>query len=336
MDGHSGITNSKVNEGGSGYFSLVLSVLKDNQGRMSFIVHASSSLSYFRKMQSVEFLQQIGFSYFAGECQFFRDRCSWREIAYLEKDYDGFEHFDHTQSVHDCFKNFASKIGELYTLVSKADDILRGMKTGLSFGQPLGQAVVIKIEPGNIPLWVNDIKFKRLKQAEEETKKLEIEIKDLREYLPLVYADGDILRDAVIKALKFLGLEANPTQKGFTVDILAQTADGSKKFGFEVTGIDGIIDKKSNKLTQVLDFERIKEQGEKTILLANTYKSLPIKDRKDKVHFTEQVTNFLSKHPILMMTGYDLYRMIFDAMENNKDKSSLVDILYNSEGVLKY
>lgn len=336
MDGHLGLSNKEVNKHDTARFKLVLSDLKENSGQTSFIIHATPNISYDAGLKPKEFLQKIGLDYFQDGCQFFRDKCYWKKIAYLERACDGFEHVRQVSAIHEGFRNFAAQIDGLYELVKQADDILHSIHSNLYPSSPFGEPIAIKINPEDIPLWVTDVKFKRLKEIEKDVEKLETERNDLNDYLPLLFADGDILRDAVIKALKFLGLKAESTPQGHTVDILAQTVDGSKKFGFEVTGTGGAIKKDSNKLTQVGDFERTKEHGEKTVLLANTYKLSPIKDRKDKEHFTEPVVNFLSRHPILMMTGYDLYRMVLDTMENNKEKTSLIDILYNTSGVLKY
>ena len=137
-----------------------------------------------------------------------------------------------------------------------------GAELGL-FGTP--PKIIIK--PTDVPVWVDVIKFSRLKELETLRMKVSNEIKDLEEYLPLVYADGKNLECAVIKSLRLMGLVTESAEPGFTADILAETKDNMKKFGFEVTGTTEAIKKESKKLTQLLEFERIKECNEKTILL---------------------------------------------------------------------
>ena len=97
----------------------------------------------------------------------------------------------------------------------------------------------------------------------------------------------------------------------------------------------GSIKKDSNKLTQVLDFERQKENEEKTVLLASTYNKTPVPERPAE-NFTEPVVDFLGRHPVLMMTGLDLYRMVRDVVDNEKDPSNLIELLHDQEGVLVY
>lgn len=127
----------------------------------------------------------------------------------------------------------------------------------------------------------------------------------------------DILISAVLKPLLTLDLKANLTDKGFTVGILAEKQDCSKKFGIEATGYTESIKKSNKKLTQVLEFERIKEHNEKTILIVNTYKTIPIEERKSREHFTKEVVEFLSPHHILLMTCYNMYQMVRDVIEKN-------------------
>jgi len=336
MDGHSGIENRQVNEGRSGNFQLVFSYLKESNGRGNFVIHATSNTSYSYGLQPLEFLQSCGLQHFRGNCQFYHDRCFWRHLAVLQQDDAGFARMDHTQAVHRAFKAFSERIGDLFELRQQQDRILR--EIGLQTGQlPIfTNPVEITIEPDQVPNWTESVKFPRLKELENQRSSLQSEIADLTGYLPLLYGTGEVLVTAVLKALRFLGLEAEKTKPGFTADILAQTADGSRRFGIEVTGINGPIKKDSGKLTQVLEFERIKEHGEKTILLANTHNAKPIADRMREENFTTQVVDFLSRHPILLMTGWDLYRMVQDVMVGAKTREEIFRLLHETQGVLAY
>lgn len=145
-----------------------------------------------------------------------------------------------------------------------------------------------------------------------------------------------MLENAVIQGLCFIGLKAERTAPGFTADILAETTDGLKKFGFEVTGIAGPVKKDSIKLTQLSEFERVKEYNEKAVLIANTYNTKPISERKNLEDFTPQVISYFSAYPILIMTGWDLYCMVRDVLEEARTKEEMIDILYSTNGKLGY
>ncbi len=335
-DGHSGIENRQVNQGGSGNFELILAYLKQGTGRGEFVIHATSNTFYSFGLQPLEFLAEIGFTHYSGECPFHRDKCFYRVIATLQRDVHGFENFHQVQSIHDAFKTFAGRIGELFQLRQQEDRILREIGIQSRRKAVFGQPVEIEISENDVPLWIDEVKFKRLRDLETQRDTIQQEINDLSGYLPLLYATGDSLEEAVVKALQSLGLNAERAPKGFTADVLAQTADGTKKFGLEVTGIAGAVKKDSKKLTQLLEFERIKEHREKTILVANTYNTLPISQRKKQEHFTPQVLEFLSRHPILLMTGWDLYCMAGDVLEGLRSKEEIIEILYTTNGLLKY
>jgi hypothetical protein len=335
-DGHSGIENREVNKGGSGGFQLILAYLKQGTGQAEFVIHATSNFSYHYGLHPLEFLAEIGFSHYPGECPFYRDNCYYRVIATLERDFPGWEYFNPVQRIQSNFRNFANKIGDLFQLRQQEDQILReiGIKQR---GRPLfGPPMEIQITERDAPLWVEEVKFPQLRELESKKAALQEEIDKLSAFLPLVYGTGDVLEEAVIKALQFLGLNAERAPKGFTADILAQTSDSSLSFGFEVTGISGPIKKDSNKLTQLSEFERVKEHGEKTVLVANTYNKTPISERKNLEHFTPQVLDFLSRHPILLMTGWDLYCMVQDVLDNSRSRDEIIKMLFTKTGRLDY
>ncbi|MEO0106934.1 MAG: hypothetical protein ABIL46_06355 [candidate division WOR-3 bacterium] len=337
MDGHSGIENRKVNENNKPHFKLILAFLKSASGNADFVIHVTSNIVYGPTPHPFKFLEHIGFERFEGECPFFHTNCFWRHFAKFEEYAPGIENTTAVQNVHNAFNAFVNRIEELYDIYKRQGEILRLLGESCpSIDIFASKPPIIKIQPTEIPHWIEPIKFSRLIALEKQRTEIEQEIKDLQEYLPLVFGDGDILVSAVLKSLRKFGLSADSAVKGYTVDILAETQDGSKKFGIEVTGCTEGIKKDSKKLTQVLEFEMKKEHDEKTILIANTYKNMPIEERASREHFTQNVVDFLSRHPILLMTGYDMYRMVSDVMENRRTPDEIIKILFNSVGVLKY
>jgi hypothetical protein len=193
---------------------------------------------------------------------------------------------------------------------------------------------IIAEEPGTAPPWVEPVKYARQRELEAERAKVEGEIAALDRYLPLIHATGDVLEVAVVAALEALGLRARKAPKGFTADVLAETDDDSLRFGLEVTGTNGPIRKDSKKLTQLLEFERLKEREEKTVLVANTFNTTPVDQREEP--FTPQVVGLLSVHPILLMTGWDLYRMVGEVLSGTRAAADQVLLLHQGRGVLQY
>jgi hypothetical protein len=313
-----------------------LALLEEASGTAHFAMHATSSIAYGPRIHPLDFLRIIGFEHFQGECNFFHDTCLWRNMGTLPAFEPGMERQRIVQFVHKAFRNFVDKVERLYSLFQEQQAILEIIGSDVPAPTIFATPPTISILPTDIPTWVESIKFKKLTVFEQQQAEIEKNIKDLQEYLPLVFADGDLLVSAVFKALQLFKLNPWITEQGFTVDILAETQDKAKQFGFEVTGTNECIKKDSKKLTQVLEFERIKEHNEKTILIANTYRHMPVEERKSKEHFTQNVVEFLSGHPILLMTGYDLYCMVVDVLEADKNPDELIQVLHETNGVLKY
>src|SRR5207302_10230699 len=117
---------------------------------------------------------------------------------------------------------------------------------------------------------------------------LDAQVSELAAFLPLLYETGNALEAAVLAAFRFLDLQTKKTPKGFTADFLANSDDGRYKFGLEVTGTNGPNGKRSNKLTQLTEFDRQKDdQGVKTVLIANTFNTTPADERGHDEHFTK-------------------------------------------------
>ncbi len=336
-DGHIGLTNHGINHGESGNFKAELSALTHSNGHVEYVVHATSNVFYSYGLQPFQFLSHIGFTQYQGQCPLLpHEQCFYYIFAQSQHSFDGMEHFSQVQLIHDRFKRFAESIHQLFTLYQQEENILREIDLKPSRQSVLGQPMQIEIQETDIPLWVNDVKFPKLRELEAQRGVLQKEIDQLNQFLPLLYGTGDSLEMAVIHALRFLGLNAEKTEKGFTVDIRAQTKDGTKKFGLEVTGINGQIKKDSPKLNQLMEFERVKEHDEKTVLVANTHNKTPLSQRKGIEDFTPQVVTFLERHPILILTGWDLYCMVGEMLDSKRTKEELIEKLYTTSGRLNY
>jgi len=181
----------------------------------------------------------MGFDRYEGQCPFIHDNvCFYRVIAVTHNLYGRPEYFVGNRNVKEAFLTFGKELDRLFELRVEEETVLQkiGIKSSGKF--VFGQPAEIKIEEGDIPLWVDEVKFPRLQKLELQKAEIQREIDQLTQFLPLLYSTGNPLEEAVIRALKSFGLEAERTQKAATVDILAQTPDSSRKFGIEVTGVD--------------------------------------------------------------------------------------------------
>ncbi len=188
---------------------------------------------------------------------------------------------------------------------------------------------------GKEPSWLDKYKHKRLIEIERDIKNLTSEKQNLSDYLLLLYSSGDLLEDVVKKTFESFGLIVEKTRRGSTIDLIAYTEDRSKIFGIEITGTSNGIKKDNPKLTQIMTFDMQKENKEKPILLANTYKDLDPEERRSKEHFTRQVVEYLEPHGILLMTTFDLYNLWLQMYESKLSKEEIIEKLYIQKGIFK-
>ena len=258
-DGHTGVDNKKLNQGGSGGFVLVLAALTQSTGETDWVIHAKSQ-SWQRHNR---FLTDSGLAYYSGHCLFHDDSCHYGVIGRVVRDGDGDTGVSRVREMHDAFETFAGNVGHLFDFWQQQAEILRQIGIDPPAKPFFGPPARIVANAGGVPAWVEDEKFPQLRDWEKKRADIDSQVQELSVFLPLLYETGDRLRDAVISGLRLLGLDAEPTEPGFTVDITARTRDGSRRFGIEVTGIEEGIKKSSNKLTQVMAFEQKKDDDEK-------------------------------------------------------------------------
>jgi hypothetical protein len=339
VDGHSGLEHDEIQRHKTKDFELVLSCLHvamQGGGALDFLIlHVSPiATSQDRTNAISSFLDWSGFTRFESPCKMYHERwCWWRELTRSQATQRA--SVDKYNRTIAGFNMFANKIDELFALRQRFNGILHEISMTTAPVQIFCDPVDITADPGEIPEWAEAIKSAEHKNLELQRRSLDRRIGELRTYVRLVTGTGEPLVDATIECLRRIGLAAEKTEKGATVDILAWSDDKTIQLGFEVTGLNDAIKKKSAKLTQVMEFERTKDDAQKTILLANTYNQMPVTDRPIE-SFTREVINFLGPRPVLLMTGHDLYRLVQDVITGDKKADDVARTLYATAGVFNY
>jgi hypothetical protein len=333
-DGHTGLKSVQVARRDTPNFALVL-VQRERAGQgVDFIIHATPVGEADRRDK---FLDWLGFTIFQAQCQFNNDDrqwCLWRNIALVRPDtYVGLERF---YRMRHAFNEFANRIDELYDLRERFEEILSALTVTagpVPFFRPT--PVDISADPDAIPAWADELKPTELKKLESEKFDLERSIDRERTFLLLVSGTGTPLENAVLVSLRFLDLKAEMTSKGANIDIEAYNPDKPQRFGIEVTGLNDAVKKKNIKLTQLVQFEQTKDDpNQKGMLVANTFCQTPVSERSE--NFTSDVVRFLKPHPVLLMTGFDLYRLIQQVKAGEKKAEDVVAMLYETSGVYEH
>jgi hypothetical protein len=339
--GHVGVENRTLYAVRAGNFQVVLSALIQMRGHAEIVIHASwafdqSAVPEDPDLQYGAFFLGLGLNHFPGMCPFHGNRCFFRVLGTIE----GFGSWvDLEARATDARRRcelFAGSLPELYSVRLRDMQIRQNLNLEHLSVLAFAPLATLTIAEGTEPAWAESVKFPRLRELESQAAEANREIEELRAFAPLLYGSGEPLESAVVAALRYFGLATRKTVKGETVDVLATETATGRDLGVEVTGTDGPINKSSRKLTQVLRYEQIKRDSDKTILLANTQRSTPVGDRAAREDFTQPAVEFLANHPVLLITGWDLYRLIGDVLSCRRERAEVVASLFDLVGLFKY
>ena len=333
--GHTGLDSKEIKRHRSRYFDIVLSQLQlPNKGDV-FIIHVST-IAHTMPPNFIEFLSWLHFEPFHAPCKFEPNHlCYWHQLAITKPGISHYTSAERFTWMVSGFTTFASKLDNLYSLREQFNGILHDIDEQCGPLPIFNDPVDISADPGELPSWVDEIKTAEMRDLETQHKALAADISKANTRLQLACATDDVLVKAVVSALHDLDLHAEQTEKSANLDVQAWTKTDDRKFGMEVTGLNQAIKKASKKLIQILEFEQNKSPEEKGIIIANTHNQTQVSQRPEE-NFTVDAIKFLSPHPILLMTGYDLYRLLEDVRTGKKTATDVVDLLYTTDGVFQY
>ncbi len=168
-DGHSGMGIRNINNSKSVNFRFVLAVLDYSGGGASVGIHASTDKVYRSGLTTDKFLQSLGFRPSRG-CQFFGDRCYYREIGIVPAGQPSPELRSEFQAIQASFTRFSENIEALFHHRQSETQLLDQMGRGVQFNnQPIFDSPIeIIFDPSSVPLWVEEVKMVRLKELESQ------------------------------------------------------------------------------------------------------------------------------------------------------------------------
>jgi len=195
-------------------------------------------------------------------------------------------------------------------------------------------------ERPSVPEWLSSYKTQQELDLEHEITDLtntlqqrKLEQKRFEKIDVLLYGTGNPLEVAVQRALEEMGCTVEKLEEGATMDLKAQM--DSMKFAIEVTGVDNKIHKDSKKFGQILQYLPHKEDYEKIVLLANTFRQKDVKERVGLQSFTGPVQKIARDNHFCLLTTIDLFSMWKEHLNGKSSKEPLSQ-LFSAEGVFKY
>ncbi|HCE57174.1 MAG TPA: hypothetical protein DER09_05055 [Prolixibacteraceae bacterium] len=204
------------------------------------------------------------------------------------------------------------------------------------------------VDKQEIPNWVKSYflqgekeefeKLENLKKQEIELRKAIDEsnsmISNFNFYKALFSSDGNTLESVVKKVLSDFGFEIIQ-QDNKRDDLILK--DGENVAVIEIKGLSKSAGEKNAAQLEkwVSNYITENEVKPKGILIVNTYKNLPIEDRKEQ-DFPTQMLPYTKSREHCLITGIQLLCIYTDFRNGNLNKEKISKFLFNTVGELKY
>jgi hypothetical protein len=70
---------------------------------------------------------------------------------------------------------------------------------------------------------------------------------------------------------------------------------------------EGEVEENHPKINRALQFEKEKREDEKSLIIASTHIRLPLSERSQVSHISKELSHFLSRHNMSLITTHHLY-----------------------------
>ena len=143
-----------------------------------------------------------------------------------------------------------------------------------------------------------------------------------------------MLVDAVHSVLRDLGLQVTKTPKYPNIDRIIKVPGSHMSFGMQVIGSALEVAADNSKLNQALEFEREKQNGEKTIVIANTHHSISLAEREKLEDFSKEALMRMEPTRVVGLNTFTLYKIWALCKYKGKDVKQILKLLFNHPGGL--
>jgi len=118
-----------------------------------------------------------------------------------------------------------------------------------------------------------------------------------------------LLIDAVHSIFKDLGLKISAGINYQTVDRIVKIPETHMAFGVQILMSEGEVEGNHPKISRALQFEKEKRENEKSLIIASTHIRLPLSERGQLSHIPIELSHFLSRHNMSLITTHHLYEL---------------------------
>jgi hypothetical protein len=118
-----------------------------------------------------------------------------------------------------------------------------------------------------------------------------------------------LLIDAVHSIFKDLGFRISAGINYQSVDRIVKIPESRIAFGVQVLMSEGELEGNHPKINRALQFEKEKRENEKSLIIVSTHIHLPLSDRSKVNHISKEVSHFLTRHNMSLITTHHLYEL---------------------------
>ncbi len=141
-----------------------------------------------------------------------------------------------------------------------------------------------------------------------------------------------LLIDAVHSVFKELGFKISAGVNYQCVDRIVKIPESRIAFGVQILMSEEEVEGNHPKISRALQFEKEKREKEKTLIIASTHVHLPLSDRNKVNHISKELSHFLTRHDMSLITAHHLYELLQKAKGGEIDIFGFFERVYSHSG----
>jgi hypothetical protein len=118
-----------------------------------------------------------------------------------------------------------------------------------------------------------------------------------------------LLIDAVHSIFKDLGFKISAGVNYQFVDRIVKIPETHMAFGVQILMSEGEVEGNHPKISRALQFEKEKRENERSLIIASTHIHLPLSERSQLSHIPKELSHFLNRHNMSLITTHHLYEL---------------------------
>ena len=138
-----------------------------------------------------------------------------------------------------------------------------------------------------------------------------------------------LLIDTVHSIFKDLGFKISTGVNYQSVDRVVKIPETRAAFGVQILMSEGEVEGSHPKINRALQFEKEKREDEKSLIIASTHIRLPLSERGQVSHISKEVSHFLSRHNMSLITTHHLYDLWQKAKRGEIDIFGFFEQVYS-------